>query len=154
MLSVKEWVDKNPFGNVIIGCDSQAHSKYIKYSVSIAMHMVDEYGIGHGAHVIFANYLDTNKALRKDVTSKLQAEAFITMEAAESAKALLESGELKIQVHLDYNSNPKYYSNNLYQNYVGMFRGMGYEAFGKPYAYVASHASDALCKNKQAKGVK
>ena len=151
---VKTWSDNNPHGQIIIGCDSQVHRKCIKYSVSICLHMIDENKIGHGAHVIFANHFDTNKALRKDVMQKLWVETLISMEAAEEVKSLFTKDDPQIEVHLDYNSDPQYYSNSLYKNGIGIFEGMGYKAYGKPYAFGASHASDALCKNKQAKGIR
>jgi len=149
---IKEWIDSNPHGNIIVGCDSQKHSKYVKYSVSIAMHMIDEFGIGHGAHVIFANHHETAKHLKHDIRAKLDIETFITLEVVNEITPALGDVKSKLSVHLDYNSDPKYYSNKLYEN-LGYFTGMGIKAFGKPNAYVASHASDALCKNKQAKGV-
>jgi len=149
---ITDWVNANPHGEIIIGCDSQSHTKHIKYSVSICMHMKDEYGIGHGAHVIFANHFDADRALRKDITAKLALEAVISAEVAEMANEAL-GGPEKITVHLDYNTDPKYFSHSLIGN-VGSFKGMGYQAFGKPNAWAASHTSDALCKNKQAKGVR
>lgn len=150
---VRDWAIENPFGNIIIGCDSQVHSKYVKYSVSICMHIIDDTGVGHGAHVVFANVMDKRPELRRDFHSKLWAEAEISVQAANEAKAGIEGCDMKIMVHLDYNSDERRFSNSLYSSGVGYVRGMGFEAHGKPDAWAASHTSDALCKNKQGKAV-
>ena len=73
---VKNWVKDNPYGNVIIGCDSQVHGKRIKYSVAIVMHYIDESGIGHGAHVIVADIWEKRKHSSPDdeIFSKLWKE--------------------------------------------------------------------------------
>jgi len=42
---VKDWIKENPYGQVIIGCDSQIHGRRIKYSVAIVMHYVDLSGL-------------------------------------------------------------------------------------------------------------
>ncbi|MFW6311066.1 MAG: ribonuclease H-like YkuK family protein [Nanoarchaeota archaeon] len=140
---VKDWIRKHPNGNVTIGCDSQTHPRYVKYAITIVMHDVDENGIGHGAHVIYATVKDTNKNLKKDTYSKLWAEAEYTIMAAK----MLESCEKNIKIHLDYNSKEGEYSNALYQSGIGYIKGMGFEAFGKPYSWAASHVADGLCKS-------
>ncbi|NJO91333.1 MAG: hypothetical protein HC831_21985 [Chloroflexia bacterium] len=152
---VKEWVEKWPDGEIMIGCDSQAHSRYIKYSISINMHMVDRYGGGHGGHVIFANVIDTSKSMKNDLYTKLWAEAEYSVRAAQDMDA--ENLGVRIVIHLDYNSNPEKYSNVLYNGGLGYVKGMfngNVEVFGKPDAWAASCSSDAICKNKQAKGIK
>jgi len=140
---VKEWVAKNPYGTVTIGCDSQEHSRYIKYAVSIVMHHKDATGTGHGGHVVSAVYTDTSKTMKSDVFTKLWAETEITIEVAK------EVGDIgkKITVHLDYNSDEKEYSHVLYNAGIGYAKGMGYEAFGKPFAWAASHTADRIAKS-------
>ena len=139
---VKDWVTVHPYGNVTIGCDSQTHSRWVKYAISIVMHNVDENGIGHGAHVIYSTVVDKNKSTKKDVYSKLWAETEYTMLAAE----LLKDCGKKVVVHLDYNSKESEYSNMLYASGIGYVKGLGYEAFGKPHAWCATHTADALCR--------
>ena len=157
---VKEWVEKWPYGEIMIGCDSQAHPTYIKYSVTINMHMRDDTGIGHGGHVIFANIIDYSKSIKNDLYTKLWEEAVYSVKAAQEMDA--ENLDVRIVVHLDYNSEEfnakkKNYSNVLYSGGMGYVKGMlpfgNVEVFGKPDAWCASHVADSLCKNKQAKGV-
>jgi len=141
---VKQWVKENPFGNVIIGCDSQEHARYIKYAVTIVMHFRDETGQGHGGHVIYATFQDHSKNMKSDIYTKLWAETEVTMEAA---KAVGDIGK-KPSIHLDYNSDENQYSHVLYNAGLGFCKSMGYEAFGKPYAWVATATADRVAKGK------
>jgi predicted RNase H-related nuclease YkuK (DUF458 family) len=152
---VEKWLNTHPHAEVIVGCDSQLKPKEIKYSISICMHKRDAHGIGHGAHVVFANHYVTEKAYRYDIRRKLWLETELAVEAGGQIKDVLTKMNKKALMHLDYNSNPRYAeSNSLLKNGIGYAEGMGFKAVGKPDAWVASHASDALCKNKQAKGVR
>jgi|AntAceMinimDraft_8_1070364.scaffolds.fasta_scaffold111602_2 predicted RNase H-related nuclease YkuK (DUF458 family) len=139
---VKYWVKENPYGTVTIGCDSQEHTRYIKYAVNIVMHYKDESGIGHGGHIIYSAFNDNTKNIKSDVYTKLWAETEVTIEIAK----LVGDIGLPIKIHLDYNSDPTKYSNVLYAAGIGFCKGMGYEAEGKPYAWAASHIADRIAK--------
>lgn len=139
---VIDWVNKHPFCTVMIGCDSQAHSKYIKYSVVICLHDIDENGIGHGCHVINADYLDYNKSMKTDLYTKLWQEAELAIYAAQ----MIDGCGKKISVHLDYNSNEEEYSNVLYNSGIGYVQSFGYDCYGKPFSMVASHTADSYCR--------
>jgi len=143
---VKDWVKKNPYGEVTIGCDSQEHSRYIRYSSVIVMHIVDVSGRGHGAHVISASFNDYTKSMKSDIYTKLWAEAEITIQTAQ----LLDGCVKDIKIHLDYNSKEEEFSNVLYAAGLGYVKGMGYEAEGKPFAWAASNVADDICKGKSA----
>ena len=139
---VKDWVTKHPNGNVIVGCDSQKHTRHVRYAITIVMHNIDEWDIGHGAHVIYAIVIDKNRNTRKDIYSRLWAEAEYTVKAAQ----LIKGCRKKITVHLDYNSKEGEYSNMLYASGIGYVNAMGFEALGKPYAPISSSTSDMLCR--------
>lgn len=106
------------------------------------MHRIDENGMGKGAHVIYATYLDRDKNVKTDFYTKLWAEAEYTIKAVQ----MFDNCNKKIEVHLDYNSDDSAYSNVLYKTGIGYAKGMGYEAKGKPYAWAASHVADGICK--------
>ena len=145
---VKDWIKKYPHAEDTIGCDSQAHSSYIKYSIVIVMHIFFESKksnpdrVGNGAHVISADIIDRNKNLKSDIFTKLWAEAVYSVEAAQ----LLDECTKDIVIHLDYNSKEDQYSNVLYSSGIGFVKEMGYEAYGKPFSYAASHCADHLCR--------
>ncbi len=147
---LKDWMKKYPHSEITIGCDSQAHARYVKYSVVIVMHIFHESKeqnpdrMGNGAHVISATIIDRNKTLKTDLYTKLWAEAMFTVEAAQ----MIDGCTKNITIHLDYNSKEDEYSNVLYNSGIGFVKGMGYEAYGKPYAWAASHAADDYCKGK------
>ena len=144
---VKDWVIENPYGNIIIGCDSQEYSRYIKYAITIVMHYIDEFEIGHGGHVIYAIYIDKSKNMKSDVYTKLWAEAELTINVA---KMLGDIGK-KPTLHLDYNSDPNEYSHVMYAAGIGYASQEGFEAYGKPWAWCSSHCSDHVAKSKQLK---
>jgi len=143
---VERWVAQHPHCTITVGCDSQEHARFIKYSVTICLHDVDQYGIGHGAHVVYADHVDNNRNMKSDIYTKLWAEAELTIQAAK----LLEEPALKwgrkITIHLDYNSSEKEYSNVLYAAGLGFVKGMGFEAHGKPFAWASTHVADKLCR--------
>lgn len=112
--------------------------------------MVDEYGIGRGGHVIVANIIDKSKNAKSDIYTKLFTEAELSVQAAQELNL---DKTIHIVIHLDYNSNENAYSNVLYSAGIGYVKGMGFEALGKPDAFVATHTADQVCKNKQAKFV-
>lgn len=140
---VKDWVKENPNGTVTVGCDSQEHARYIKYAVTVVMHRVDEHGMGHGGHVIYASFTDNSKNMKSDVFTKLWAETEVTLAVAQ----MIGDVGRKLTIHLDYNSAENEYSHVLYNAGIGMVKSMGYEAFGKPFAWAASHTADKIAKS-------
>jgi len=145
---VKCWLEKYPYSEVTIGCDSQAHSKYIKYSIVIVIHIFHESKeknpnrAGNGAHVISAFVIDRSKNLKSDIYTKLWEETLYAIKAAQMIDNIVNN----IKIHLDYNSKESAYSNILYASGIGFVREKGYEAFGKPYAWASSHVADHLCR--------
>jgi len=155
---VKSWVKENPHGQIIIGCDSQEHSRYVRYAIAIVMHFKDKWGGGHGAHVIKSVIEDkkvrtprghlkiNNRGQKSFDTSILQGKLWKEVEYTIQAAQLLEDCNRKIKIHVDYNSKESEMSNVLFASGVGYAQGMGYEAEGKPYAWAATHVADSLCR--------
>lgn len=139
---VKDWNESNPYGNIVVGCDSQEHATFIKYAITICMHAMDETGLGHGAHVIYATVIDKSVNMKSDIYTKLWAESELTVQAA----SMIGDIGKKITIHLDYNSKEEEYSNVLYNAGIGYAKGLGFEAMGKPYAWAASHTADKIAK--------
>jgi len=145
---VKDWTAENPFGQVIIGCDSQLHGRRIKYSVAIVMHYCDRMGVGHGGHVLIADRWEKRvaKSPLEEMPSKLWKEAEFTLIAAQMVDGSDEVFRKRITIHLDYNVETKFKSNMMFASGLGYLQGMGYKAEGKPHAYVATHTADAFCR--------
>lgn len=150
---VKDWYKNNPFGKVIIGCDSQMHGRRIKYSIAIVMHYIDRMKVGHGAHVLIADVWEKRLTPSpvEEVPSKLWREAQYVLAAAQMIDGNDEVFKKRIVLHLDFNSEAETgdhqnLSNSLFSSGLGFLTGMGYVAEGKPYAYVATHTADAFCR--------
>lgn len=145
---VKDWAQENPYGNIIIGCDSQIHGRKIKYSVVICMHYKDAAGQGHGAHVISCNIWEKRLKMSKkeEMPYKLWKEAEYVLQVAQMIDNDDEVFKKRISVHLDFNSNETAGSNIVYHSGLGLIRGMGYAAIGKPNAPIASHTADHYCR--------
>lgn len=139
---VRKWSKANPYGTITIGCDSQEHQKFIKYAVSIVMHIIDENGLGHGGHVVSATIIDTTKNMKSDIYTKLWAETELAVETAKQIGDI----DKKISIHLDYNSKDDEYSHVLYNAGIGFAKGLGYEAEGKPFSWAASCVADKIAK--------
>jgi len=154
---VAKWAVENPHGHIYIGCDSQEHSNYVKYAISIVMHYKDQYGMGKGAHVINSIIMDrkykTSPKARYSKngkkffdTSLLQEKLWKEVEFTIQAASLLDGCEKKITIHVDYNSKAEEVSNMLYSSGIGYAKGFGFEAEGKPHAWAATHVADTYCR--------
>ena len=154
---VKDWNQENPHGQIIVGCDSQEHARYVKYAIVIVMHFKDKWGGGHGAHVIKSiltekkfrtprGHLKVKNGRKSFDTAVLQNKLWREVELTIQAANLLEDCTKKIKIHVDYNSDEGAVSNVLYAPGVGYAQGLGYEAEGKPYAWAASNTADKLCR--------
>lgn len=145
---VKDWVKENPYGHVIIGCDSQMHGRRIKYSVAIVMHYIDKMGIGHGGHVLVADVWTKRKTSSPidEMPSKLWAEAEYTLIAANMVDGNDEIFKKRMILHLDYSNDAANKSNVMFASGIGYLQGMGYNAEGKPASWCASHTADHFCR--------
>ena len=145
---VKDWVKENPYGEVIIGCDSQIHSRRIKYAILIVMHRVDRTGTGHGCHVLLADVWIKRmmKSQIDEMPSKLWKEAEFALQAAEMVNGKDEFFKKRITVHLHFNSVEKEKSNMMYAAGIGLLQSAGYVALGKPAAKMSSNGADHFCR--------
>ena len=95
----------------------------------------------------------TPKTARKKVngridfdTAALQGKLWKEVELTIQTAQMLSDCELKVKVHVDYNSDEKAGSHILYASGIGYAQGMGFEAEGKPHAWAATHVADSLCR--------
>lgn len=146
---VKNWAKENPYGKIIIGCDSQMHGRRIKYSIAVVMRYLDKYGTGKGAHVIVADTWEKRtpgKSQLQEMPVKLWKEAEYLLLAAQMVDGSDDTFKKKLTLHLDFNSIESEKSNILFASGIGYLVGLGYAAEGKPNAYVATHTADAFCR--------
>ena len=145
---VKDWVKENPYGKIIVGCDSQMHGRRIKYSIIIVMHYIDRMSIGHGAHLLVCDIWEKRNARMPidEMSTKLWKEAEYALQTAQLVNGKDEFFKQRIEVHLDINSDEKYGSNFMYAAGVGLLQSAGYLAKGKPFAKMASNCADHFCR--------
>jgi len=150
---VKDWVKNNPYGKLIIGCDSQVKGRRIHYSVIIVMHYIDRMEVGHGCHLLLCDVWEKrmNKSQLEEMPSKLYREALLALEAAELVDGKDEFFKKSIEVHLDFNSVPaanshENLSNKMYATGLGLLSGYGYKVYGKPFAIISSNSCDHFVK--------
>lgn len=135
---VKTWLEEHVDDEVSIhvGCDSHVGAR-IKYVTSLCFLREKK-----GGHII-----NKNDYCSKDLTinERLMNEIQFSLMVAESLKEL----GLEITIHVDYNPNPKFKSNELYATGLSTGTWFGYKTVGKPYAWCSSKAADHSTRTKR-----
>ena len=133
---VGEWLESKPNAEILIGCDSQNFSDKTIYAIVVAL-----YDVGKGAHVLF-NKWTTKREWTRSV--RLLNEVWYSVEVAEAMKA---AGLPKVRwIDIDINPDPKYKSNEVFRQAVGMVEGMGYKVRYKSLGPIATYCADHLVK--------
>jgi predicted RNase H-related nuclease YkuK (DUF458 family) len=133
---VREYLVANEDVEILIGCDSQNYSDKTTYAIVIAL-----YRKGRGAHVLYRRW----KTNRESVSSvRLLNEVWYAVETAELIK---DAGLPKVKwIDIDLNPDPKYKSNEVFRQAVGLVEGMGYAVRYKTLGPIATYAADHLVK--------
>ena len=133
---VKDWLEFKPNAELLIGCDSQNFSDKTIYAIVVAL-----YDVGKGAHVLYNRWKTQREPTR---SVRLLNEVWYAIEVAE---ALKEAGLPKVKwIDIDINPDPKYKSNEVLRQAVGMVEGMGYKVRYKTLGPIATYAADHLVK--------
>ena len=133
---VKNYLSDKTDVEILIGCDSQNFSDKTIYAIVVAL-----YTKGKGAHVLFKRW----KTQREHIRSvRLLNEVWYAVECAEEMK---NSGIPKVKwIDIDLNPDPKYKSNEVLRQAVGLVEGMGYKVRYKTLGPIATYAADHLVK--------
>jgi predicted RNase H-related nuclease YkuK (DUF458 family) len=133
---IKDWIEVKPNVEILIGCDSQNFSDKTIYAIVVAL-----YDKGKGAHVLY-NRWKTQREPTRNV--RLLNEVWYAVEAAETLKT---AGLPKVKwIDIDINPDPKYKSNEVLRQAVGLVEGMGYKVRYKTLGPIATYAADHLVK--------
>lgn len=130
---VGEWLKQHPNSEVHVGCDSKTRNDTIKFSTVICMRE-----IGKGVHEIHRNEFERHLG---DKMERLWREVSKALKIAEELKEIAS-----ITIHVDLNSDEKAKSHSLYDASIGMIKGMGFKALGKPYAWAATSGANKHCE--------
>ena len=133
---VKDYLNENHNVEILIGCDSQNQGEHTTYAVVVAL-----YRSGKGAHVLYKRW----KTQREHVRNiRLINEVWYAIETAELLK---EAGIPKPKwIDIDLNPDPRFKSNEVFRQAVGLVEGMGYEVRYKTLGPIATYAADHLVK--------
>ena len=132
---IRDYLQKNPKAQIIIGCDSKNRDDETVYGLVVVL-----YKNKKGGHVLYGK----ERVPRvRDRWSRLWKEVEYSVDMANQ---LVQSGLPKATfIDLDLNPDPQYKSNDVVRAAVGLVESMGYQARTKPYSLCASYAADKVC---------
>ncbi len=134
---IREYISTREGVEILIGSDSQCYSnKKTIYGVVIAL-----YTKGKGAHVLCTREVEP---MERNTPNRLLSEVWKSIEIAEFLK---ENGLPKPQwIDIDLNPDPKYKSNSVLRQAVGMVEGMGYKVRYKQLGALMTYAANHLVR--------
>jgi len=140
---ISDYLKKQPFTKIYIGTDSHQSGKTTNYATAIVLYDLDENGIGHGAHVIYARNKE-NKT--HDIFTRIWTEITYSVEVAEIVCETVKIQREEIVIDIDVNPNEHEGSNVVFNASVGYIKGIGFGVRAKPDSWAASCSADLLCK--------
>ena len=133
---VNEWLETKPNAEILIGCDSQNFKDKTIYAIVVAL-----YDTGKGAHVLYKRWKSQKEWTR---STRLLNEVWYSVEVAEAMKA---AGLPKVRwIDIDINPDPRFKSNEVFRQAVGLVEGMGYKVRYKSLGPIATYCADHLVK--------
>lgn len=134
---IKEYIATRENVEILIGSDSQCYgNKKTIYGVVIAL-----YTKGKGAHVLCTR---ESEPMERNTPNRLLSEVWRSIEVAEF---LRENGLPKPQwIDIDLNPDPRYQSNSVLRQAVGMVEGMGYKVRYKHLGALMTYAANHLVR--------
>jgi predicted RNase H-related nuclease YkuK (DUF458 family) len=133
---IKEYMTQFEDVDILIGCDSQNFARGTVYAIVVAL-----YRPGKGAHVLFNRWTAPKEYTR---SIRLLNEVWYAIEVAEK---LREADVPKVKwIDVDLNPDPRYKSNEVFRQAVGMVEGMGYQVRYKTLGPIATYAADHLVR--------
>jgi predicted RNase H-related nuclease YkuK (DUF458 family) len=135
---VNEYLKGHEDVEILVGCDSQNKGDNTIFAVVVAL-----YHKGKGAHVIFRKWKTERERLR---SVRLLNEVWYALETAEYLKNNGVSQSVTY-IDIDLNPDPKFKSNEVFRQAVGMVEGMGYKCRFKSFGTMSTYAADNLVKS-------
>jgi predicted RNase H-related nuclease YkuK (DUF458 family) len=134
---VNTYLNKNTDIEILVGCDSQNKRDSTVYAVVVAL-----YHKGKGAHIVFRRWRTDKERVR---SVRLLNEVWYSLEVAEYLRNNGVSQDVTY-IDVDLNPDPKYKSNEVFRQAVGMVEGMGYKCRFKSFGTMSTYAADNLVK--------
>ncbi len=134
-------IESSDDSKVYVGCDSIRVKKngiwYARFATVIVLHMDGR----HGCKLFHEVTLERDFGNRE---MRLMREAGLAYELSLELIPLI--GNKHLEVHLDFNPDPKFGSNSVVSEATGWCKGLGLDYKIKPDAPVASYAADYACR--------
>lgn len=148
---IKEELSLNHKLKVSIGTDSQRSGAGYKFATVILITVKEDLGndtfIGRGGKIISSTYhLNVHGKNKDSINERMITEVSKSIEVAYEIADLLDSYNIKMDIHADINPDPKWESNKSLNQAIGYILGMGYEFKVKPMAFAASYCGDKYAK--------
>ena len=134
---IREYISTRPDIEILIGSDSQCYGNKITiYGVVIAL-----YTKGKGAHVLCCR---ETVPMERNTSTRLLTEVWKSIEIAEYLK---ENNLPKpTWIDIDLNPDPRYKSNSVLRQAVGLVEGMGYKVRHKHLGALTTYAANHLVR--------
>lgn len=135
---IKDYVSTRENVEILVGSDSQCYrNTKTVYGAVIAL-----YTPGKGAHVLCSR---ESMPMERNTAVRLMTEVWKSIEIAEY---LRENGLPKPKwIDIDLNPDPKYKSNSVLRQAVGLVEGMGYQVRTKHLGAIVTYAANHLVRN-------
>jgi len=133
---IKDILDKKPNTTIYIGTDSQTIGNQTIYATVIVLHYYKK-----GAHVLYNKekmkvVRDSFDRLWREVDKSITIAQYLSQECGIPVK----------YIDLDYNNDPKWYSNTVLRAAIGYVESMGYEPRYKPLSTYAARVADSILR--------
>jgi predicted RNase H-related nuclease YkuK (DUF458 family) len=134
---ITEYINERSDIEILIGTDSQSYSNVeTVFGVAIAL-----YTPGKGAHVLCTREV---VPIERILSTRLLKEVWKSIEIAEYLK---DNGLPKPKwIDIDLNPDPRYKSNSVLRQAVGMVEGMGYKVRYKQLGAMSTYAANHLVR--------
>lgn len=134
---IRDYVSTRKDVEILVGSDSQCYrNTKTVYGVVIAL-----YTPGKGAHVLCSR---ESVGMERNTATRLMTEVWKSIEIAEY---LRENGLPKPKwIDIDLNPDPKYKSNSVLRQAVGLVEGMGYQVRYKNLGAMTTYAANHLVR--------
>jgi len=133
---------QEPF-SLWVGCDSlPKDAGWAEFGIAIVL-----YRYGKGAHIVGT----MTREYHRDDFKRLSREVEIIIEMATYFR---DTGTFELpniveyDMHLDFNKEKEFKSNEMYDWAIGWVRGCGFPCTPKPEAYAASYAADKIVRRE------
>lgn len=148
---IKEELELNHQLHFSVGTDSHRSGRGYKFATVILITVREDIGggvtVGRGGKMISSTYhMNVFRKNKEGVNERMLMEVSKSIEVAYEIAPLLDSYNIKMEIHADINTDPKWESNKALSQAIGYILGMGYEFKVKPVAWAATYCGDKYAK--------